>query len=42
MFWTRGYRLAALAKRHIWRPRNTPVIKENRPVSKAVLSTVRN
>ena len=42
LFWTRGYRLAALAKRHIWRPRNTPVIKENRPVSKAVLSTVRN
>jgi SAM-dependent methyltransferase len=41
LFWTRGYRLAALAKRHIWRPRNTPVIKENRPVSKAVLSTVR-
>ncbi len=42
LFWTRGYRLAALAKRHIWRPRNTPVIKENRPVSKAVLSTVKN
>jgi SAM-dependent methyltransferase len=42
LFWTRGYRLAALAKRHIWRPRNTPVIRENRPVSKAVLSTVRN
>ncbi len=41
LFWTRGYRLAALAKRHIWRPRNTPVIKKNRPVSKAVLSTVR-
>ena len=42
LFWTRGYRLAALAKRHIWRPRNTPVIKENRPVSKSVLSTVRH
>jgi SAM-dependent methyltransferase len=41
LFWTKGYRLAALAKRHIWRPRNTPVIKENRPVSKSVLSTVR-
>jgi SAM-dependent methyltransferase len=42
LFWTRGYRMAALAKRHIWRTRNTPVITENRPVSKAVLSTVRN
>jgi SAM-dependent methyltransferase len=41
LFWTRGYRLAALAKRHIWRPRNTPVIQGNLPVSKAVLSTVR-
>lgn len=38
---TRGYRLAALARRHVWRPRNTPVIQENRPVSKAMLSTVR-
>ena len=41
LFWTRGYRLTVLAKRHIWRPRNSPGIQENRPVSKAVLSTVR-
>lgn len=38
---SRGYRLAVLAKRHIWRPRQSPVIRGNRPVSKAVLSTVR-
>lgn len=42
LFWTKGHRMAALAKRHIWRPRNTPVIRENRPVSKSVLSTVRS
>lgn len=42
LFWTRGYRLAVLAKRHIWRPRNAPGIQENRPVSKSVLSTVRH
>jgi SAM-dependent methyltransferase len=40
--WARGYRLAVLAKRHVWRPRNTPVIREDRPVSKSVLSTVRS
>lgn len=40
LFPTRGYRIVALAKRHSWRPRKTPVLADGRSMPEAVLSTV--
>ena len=38
IFFTRGYRLIASAKRRAWRPRNAPVLVDGRSISEAVLS----
>ncbi len=37
----RGNHLVALARRHTWRPRNSPVLKDADSITGAVLSTVR-
>jgi len=39
-FFTRGHRLAALAKRRAWRPRQAPVLVDGRSISEAVLSRI--
>lgn len=38
----RGHRWAALARRHAWRPRNSPVLKDAGCITGAVLSTVKH
>ncbi len=38
MFFTRGHRLIASAKRRHWRSRNTPILVDGRSISEAVLS----
>lgn len=38
IFFTRGHRLIAQAKRRSWRPRNAPVLVDGRSISEAVLS----
>ena len=38
LFFTRGYRLTAAAKRRAWRPRRTPSLNDGRTLPEAVLS----
>ena len=38
LFFTRGFRLVASAKRRAWRPRNAPVLVDGRSISEAVLT----
>ncbi len=39
MFFTRGHRLVATAKRRAWLPRKTPILIDGRSISEAVLSS---
>ena len=41
LFFTRGYYLAATAKRRSWLPRKTPVLSDGRSISEAVLSKIK-
>ena len=38
LFFSRGYRFMAVAKRRAWRPRNAPVLVDGRSITEAVLS----
>lgn len=38
LFWTRGYCLLVHARRHVWRDRSAPVLRDGRRISEAVLS----
>ncbi len=39
LFFTRGYRLSALARRRLWKPRRTPVLRDGRTLVDATLNT---
>ncbi len=39
MFFTRGYRLMAVARRRLWRPRRAPVLRDGRSIVDATLNT---
>ena len=41
LFFMKGCRLAAVAKRHLWRSRTAPVLNDGRSISEVVLSKVR-
>jgi len=39
LFFTRGYRLMAVARRRLWKPRRTPVLRDGRSLADAALNT---
>ncbi len=39
LFYTHGYRLRALARRRLWKPRRTPVLRDGRTLADATLNT---
>jgi SAM-dependent methyltransferase len=39
LFFTRGYRLMAVARRRLWRPRRAPVLRDGRTLADATLNT---
>ncbi len=42
IFFLRGYRMVASAKRRAWRPRKTPILNDGRSLTEAVLSAIQN
>lgn len=39
LFFTRGYRLMAVARRRLWRPRRAPILRDGRSIVDAALNT---
>ncbi len=39
IFFTRGYRIRAVARRRLWKPRRTPVLRDGRTLADATLNT---
>lgn len=39
LFFTRGYRLMAVARRRLWKPRRTPILRDGRSLGDATLNT---
>ncbi len=39
LFFSRGYRLMAVARRRLWKPRRTPVLRDGRSLADAALNT---
>lgn len=39
LFFTRGYRLMAVARRRLWKPRRTPILRDGRSIVDAALNT---